>query len=83
MHSNDTLTNMKRSSTYIFDALPMFIACALYNLCPPGNFVHMGFRQPKDQRLPIDNRSLDSEAQAVSANVGGYDNSYGMENFRR
>ena len=38
------------SSIYVFDAVPILLVVIVYLVCPPGRFVHMGWRQPKEGR---------------------------------
>ncbi|CAI6094746.1 hypothetical protein V2G26_007688 [Clonostachys chloroleuca] len=47
---------------YVFDTLPIFIVCVIYNIWFPGSYLkHLGFRLPKEERqLPLDNESLGS-----------------------
>lgn len=36
---------------YVFDTLPIFLVCVLYNIWFPGMFIkHLGFRLPKTER---------------------------------
>jgi hypothetical protein len=37
------------TSLYVFDTIPIFIVVLLFTIFPPGAFVPMGLRQPKNQ----------------------------------
>jgi len=41
-------TNQHEYCLYVFDALPMLGVVILYNVFPPGAYVDMGLRQPKE-----------------------------------
>jgi len=47
---------------YILDALPMFLLVVAYTLFPPGAYVSMGWRQPKEETGRVQLHSSDTVA---------------------
>ncbi|KAH8880977.1 RTA1-domain-containing protein [Thozetella sp. PMI_491] len=54
---------------YILDALPMLVTVFLYNICPPGQYVSMGWRQPKAE---TEREILHSSDNSVNPNANSY-----------
>ncbi|EOO04454.1 putative rta1 domain protein [Phaeoacremonium minimum UCRPA7] len=54
---------------YVFDAVPILFVVIIYLICPPGRFVHMGWRQPKEGReLASADSSSDAYAMGTRSN---------------
>lgn len=49
VHECKPHTDPMLSSPYVFDCIPIFIVVVLFTLIPPGAYVPMGLRQPRDQ----------------------------------
>ncbi|KAH8909497.1 RTA1 like protein [Coniochaeta sp. PMI_546] len=55
---------------YVFDCIPIFIVVVLFTLIPPGAYVPMGLRQPKDQERTGTTSSPDGVAYEMNRPIG-------------
>ena len=56
------------------DALPMFVLVVLFILTPPGLFVSMGLRQPKEETERVQLHSRDQTSGANAFPMESYQN---------
>lgn len=61
---------MMSPSPYVFDCIPIFIVVVLFTLIPPGAYVPMGLRQPKDQERTGTTSSPDGVAYEMNRPIG-------------